>query len=592
MSNKRPPSIPVYDPERSDITSDWLIERRARWMGNPFESIEEKPATELSRNRPNAHSIDRRRHRRSMLDSITTFMHGDSQLIVPGVSPNNDQELVWFRRYTASSQHWPELRSFQASIVNDDNEKLPTFTNLQPFIADNEPEKPPRPWSFQPSRASNEPTAPPSLHQLQPSTTAKEHEEPPSEGTLAWLHTLAGFFVVMDAQGLNMSYGVFQAYYQSVLIPQKAPATIAWIGSFQVFLLFAATVLVSPLIDKGQWRICSNGGSLLLVLSILITSWCTQWWQLLLVQGILTGLAMGLMYGSGVIILMSYFNESKRLGIATGIAAAGGPVGGMIYPTIAEQLVFRIGFPWTIRLIGLIVLLTLIPANIIVRQKETWKRKEKPKFDLTIFHDAAFLYLTAGLFFTMWGIYFGLYFLVTYAQTTLSLPPTPSITLLILLNALNLPGRLLPALLSDHSLGPLNTLLPLTLFTSFALFLWTAATTHASVVFVACLFGFATGGVQGLYNPVIWEFSAKKRGVGGGVVGVEDQGKAGARIAVVFLGMGVATLTGAPVGGALVGQMHGEYLGAQLFAGVSVLIGFGFLVAARWRREGWGPVRV
>ena len=68
----------------------------------------------------------------------------------------------------------------------------------------------------------------------------------------------------------------------------------------------------------------------------------------------------------------------------------------MVYPAVAEKLVFRIGFPWTMRVIGLLVLLTLIPANIVVRQKSSWKRKEKPKLDMTLFHDAPFLYMTAG----------------------------------------------------------------------------------------------------------------------------------------------------------------------------------------------------
>ena len=70
--------------------------------------------------------------------------------------------------------------------------------------------------------------------------------------------------------------------------------------------------------------------------------------------------------------------------------------GGMVYPAVAKQLVFKIGFPWTMRTIGLMALVTLIPANIIVRQKPSWKRKDKPQLDMTIFHDASFLMMTGG----------------------------------------------------------------------------------------------------------------------------------------------------------------------------------------------------
>lgn len=121
---------------------------------------------------------------------------------------------------------------------------------------------------------------------------------------------------------------------------------------------------MSPLVDKGFFRLCFNGGSVLLVIAVLLTSFCTQWWQLLLVQGILTGIAMGLVFGSAVIVLMAYF--SKHIGRATGIVASGAntgqstdqsslkteshvSAGGMIFPLIGSRLLFKIGFAWTTR---------------------------------------------------------------------------------------------------------------------------------------------------------------------------------------------------------------------------------------------------
>lgn len=99
-------------------------------------------------------------------------------------------------------------------------------------------------------------------------------------------------------------------------------------------------------------------------ISILVTSWCHKWWELLLVQGILTGIGMGAAFGSGLLVLQAYF--STHLGTAAGLTSAGGSVGtlssalltsifadcklgGMIYPAIAEQLVFKKGFPFTLR---------------------------------------------------------------------------------------------------------------------------------------------------------------------------------------------------------------------------------------------------
>jgi MFS family permease len=85
------------------------------------------------------------------------------------------------------------------------------------------------------------------------------------------------------------------------------------------------SILVSPILAKGHFRACFNGGCILLVAGVFLTSFCTAWWQLLLAQGILTGIGMGLAFGSGVIVLLSYF--STHVGLATGIAAAGSSTG-------------------------------------------------------------------------------------------------------------------------------------------------------------------------------------------------------------------------------------------------------------------------
>ena len=86
--------------------------------------------------------------------------------------------------------------------------------------------------------------------------------------------------------------------------------------------------------------------------------------------------------------------------------------------------------------------------------------------------------------------------------------------------------------------------------------------------------------MQGLYNPAIWNFPA------------EDPAKNGSRVAFVFLWISVAALTGTPIGGAIIRYADGGYLGAQLFAGGTVLAGGCLLVAARYKKAGWDVVKV
>lgn len=71
-----------------------------------------------------------------------------------------------------------------------------------------------------------------------------------------------------------------------------------------------------------------------------------------------------------------------------------------------------------------------------------------------------------------------------------------------------------------------------------------------------------------------------------------DEGKARLRLAMVFVMIGFACLTGAPLGGVLLDQGGGSWTGAQVFAGTSVAVGGCLLVGARWAKEGWASGRV
>ena len=68
--------------------------------------------------------------------------------------------------------------------------------------------------------------------------------------------------------------------------------------------------------------------------------------------------------------------------------------------------------------------------------------------------------------------------------------------------------------------------------------------------------------------------------------------KLGIRMAMVFVVIGVACLTGSPIGGALIKAGGGSYLYAQLFSGCSILLGAALLLVARWVKEGWAPRKV
>jgi hypothetical protein len=168
-------------------------------------------------------------------------------------------------------------------------------------------------------------------------------DEPPNGGVLAWLQVLGSFFCTFNMGGLNMSFGTFQAFYQLKFLPNCSPSKTAWIGifmlvelepdlglifrtgSFQNFSVFFSGLVVGPLVDKGYFRDCFHGGSVMLVTSLVLTSFCKTWLQLFLTQGVWTGISMGIVFSTCIINITTHY--STQLGIVSGLAAAGASIG-------------------------------------------------------------------------------------------------------------------------------------------------------------------------------------------------------------------------------------------------------------------------
>ncbi|KAK2820036.1 hypothetical protein FQN49_007784, partial [Arthroderma sp. PD_2] len=315
-----------------------------------------------------------------------------------------------------------------------------------------------------------------------PSVSEEQGEfcpEPPDGGVLAWSHAIAGFFICFNTLGLNMGFGVFQAYYSKVLLHTSSPAKIAWIGSFQIFASFTLFLLVGLLTSKGYFKPCFRGGSVGLAVSLLLTSFCKVWWQFFIVQGVLMGCSMGLVFTSAVAVTTTYF--STNLGIATSLAAVGSSFGGVIHPIIFNYSIHQVGFGWTLRIILLVNIITMIPPLIVIRERPGMPRGSGGKMDWTMFKDISYLLMAAGMFFSFWGVYFGFYFISLFGQEILHMTPQMSLNLLIAMNTTNMFGRLIPGLISDACIGPLNTVIPSIFVSALFIFFWTGVDTITSL---------------------------------------------------------------------------------------------------------------
>ena len=172
-----------------------------------------------------------------------------------------------------------------------------------------------------------------------PALPSNDPGPPPDGGASAWLQVLAGHLMCFITWGFIASFGVFQSYYEELL--GLEPSAVSWIGTVQIFTLFAIGIFSGRATDAGLVHKAVFAGTFLIVFGIFMTSLSTRYYQLFLSQGICVGLGMGILYLPGLSVPASYFKEKKSL--VVGIIASGGGSGGLVYPAMVQQLLPRIG---------------------------------------------------------------------------------------------------------------------------------------------------------------------------------------------------------------------------------------------------------
>lgn len=228
---------------------------------------------------------------------------------------------------------------------------------------------------------------------------------PPDGGLRAWTQSAMGHLVVFNTWGYINSFGVFQTYYVTAL--NHPPSDISWVGSVQIFLLFFVGTFSGRATDAGYFRVVITAGSVLQLLGVFMTSLCTRYWQLLLAQGLCTGLGNGLLFCPILSLLSTYF--SKRRSLAIGIAASGSATGGLVFPVIVQQLLPKIGFAWTVRVLGF-VMLALQALTLAFSRTRLPPRKSGPLVEWGAFKELPYLLFSIGMFLNFWGLYFAFYY--------------------------------------------------------------------------------------------------------------------------------------------------------------------------------------
>ena len=253
-------------------------------------------------------------------------------------------------------------------------------------------------------------------------------------------------------------------------------------------------------------------GSIGMIFCIMMISLCHSLWQFILSQGVLLGICMALSTWPMVALVGRYFKRSRAA--ATGFVVAGSSLGGIVWPIVIDRLLngTSVGFPWTMRIIGFIMIPCMIFSCVAVKSPElvspendleaSRKSDKQHPLENSAKHESnaarKALYQQSSMQLTclaMFIIYFGLFAPIFYLPsfaTDHGFSTTLAFYTASIVNAASFLGRILPGFVADKY-GKFNCCIIAIVSTGIIILCWTKATNVAGLVIWSTAYGFASG---------------------------------------------------------------------------------------------------
>lgn len=236
----------------------------------------------------------------------------------------------------------------------------------------------------------------------------------------------------------------------------------------------------------------------------------------------------------------------------------------IILPIVYRELEPKIGFPWTVRVIGFILLATLL-LPVLFLQPRMIPGAGRKFIDKTAFTDWPFVVFLCGNFIYLLGAFTPFFYVEVYAVQNKIASADLGFYIISIMNAASAIGRILPNFVSSY-IGPFNMLLLSSISTFVFAFAFEGAHNVASLIVVSAFYG----GVTGLFfalQPVV-------------VIGLcPDPKLIGTRVGIALGFISFAVLASNPIAGAI--QSRGGFVGVWLWAGVTTAVGTGVMSVSR-----------
>ena len=254
------------------------------------------------------------------------------------------------------------------------------------------------------------------------------------------------------------------------------------------------------------------------------------------------------------------------------VLEADGERGAVAFNLIFQRLITSVGFAWTTRIMGFVVLggFAIAIAMTLSRTVQV-SGKRRALVDLSAWKEIPFLTLCIGGFFRFLGYFTPVFFVPVFAQIALGLSQKKSLDLLIILNASSFFGRILGPVAAAR----MTVMIPWVVCSVAAGILclaWAAIRTFGGFVAFVVLYGFISGPLT-VFPPAVVPLLCPSPNV------------IGTRMGMLWGSTAFAFLLGTPIAAAISDTSKGNFLGLQLFSGATLFVGALLLLPL------WEPIR-
>lgn len=188
---------------------------------------------------------------------------------------------------------------------------------------------------------------------LPPRPVSRNTDLPAIDTSLqAWLFVFGATLLEFLVWGYGYAFGVLQEYYTfdpSSPFLGSSTLAVSAIGTIGVGLQYMLGIFFEPLYKTYPSAIKKSMWISLVVASaaFFVSSWATQVWQLIILQGIIFGFSSAALYFPVIVWLSEWFFH--RRSTAAGVIFGGSSGGGVIFPFMFRYLLDGLGYRNAIR---------------------------------------------------------------------------------------------------------------------------------------------------------------------------------------------------------------------------------------------------